>query len=116
MGTGVQIIEPALFQPENFPIFIYDTSDGRPLYGFPELAPHTGFKFGKMFHFGEIVDPDTMLREVTTEDEEELRRGVETYFPKAAGRVLSETTCMFTHTPDHHFLVDLHPNHPQVRR
>lgn len=44
-----------------------------------------------------------------------LRQCVERYFPGAAGPLERASVCMFTNTPDEHFLLDRHPRHPQVR-
>lgn len=48
-------------------------------------------------------------------DEAALRAGLSRWFPAAAGgRMLAASTCMFTNTPDGHFVIDAHPRHPQV--
>ena len=44
-----------------------------------------------------------------------LRDGIAAWFPAANGRMLSAAACMFTNTPDHHFILDKHPNHDNVR-
>lgn len=36
------------------------------------------------------------------------------YLPQAAGRILDRATCVYTNTPDHDFLLDRHPAHPNV--
>ena len=36
------------------------------------------------------------------------------YFPQAAGPTLNLRTCMFTNTPDEHFIIDRHPEYQQV--
>jgi sarcosine oxidase len=38
----------------------------------------------------------------------------ERYFPDAAGPTLMLKTCLFTNSPDEHFILDLHPNTPEV--
>ena len=43
-----------------------------------------------------------------------LREGLARYLPKANGRMLKAVACMFTNSPDTRFVIDLHPNHPQV--
>ncbi len=43
-----------------------------------------------------------------------MRTALERFIPDAAGRHLGASVCMYTDTPDYHFLVDLHPAHPQV--
>ena len=55
-----------------------------------------------------------MDRQVHPEDEEVLRRFINRYFPLAGGPVLTLKTCMYTNTPDEHFIIDVLPSHPQV--
>jgi sarcosine oxidase len=43
-----------------------------------------------------------------------LREFAERYFPEGCGPTMSLHTCMFTNTPDHHFVIDLHPDYEQV--
>ena len=43
-----------------------------------------------------------------------MRRLVERYLPDAAGRLREARVCLYTNTPDHHFLIDVHPDHPHV--
>ena len=43
-----------------------------------------------------------------------LRIFAERYFPDAAGETLDMQVCMFTNTPDEHFIVDVHPAYPNV--
>jgi sarcosine oxidase len=43
-----------------------------------------------------------------------LRSFVTRYFPDAAGPTMSMKVCMFTNTPDEHFILDRHPDCPQV--
>jgi hypothetical protein len=48
------------------------------------------------------------------EDEEMLREFAARYFPHATGPTMTLKECMFTNAPDGHFIVDLHPEFPQV--
>ena len=99
-----QPLEPDLFRPDRFPVFNLEIESGH-FYGFPiETIP--GFKIGLYHHLGQVVDPDTMNREPTPEDLAPLRAAVDQVFPEASGPVLSLKTCMFTNTPDEHFIVD----------
>jgi sarcosine oxidase len=36
------------------------------------------------------------------------------HIPDAAGELKSAVVCMYTNTPDEHFILDHHPGHPQV--
>ena len=55
-----------------------------------------------------------MNREPQPEDEELLRVFARRYFPEGAGPTLMLKTCLFTNSPDGHFILDLHPAHPEV--
>jgi sarcosine oxidase len=104
--------EPDLYDPAVFPIFNLEVDEGH-LYGFPiETIP--GFKIGLYHHRREVVDPDTMDREPNTEDEAVLRQVTERYFPRAAGNTLDLKTCLFTNSPDEHFIIDFLPGHSNV--
>jgi sarcosine oxidase len=48
------------------------------------------------------------------EDERVLREAVERYFPDAAGPTMRLATCIYTNSPDDRFVVDTHPDHPEV--
>jgi len=103
---------PEIFSTGNFPIWYIKAPEGE-FYGFPVWGI-PGFKLGRMHHRGETVDPDKMDRECHPEDEALLRAFAERYFPEAAGPTLSLKACIFTNTPDEHFIIDRHPEHPQV--
>ena len=108
----LQPTQPDRFRPAAFPVFNRAVEEGR-FYGFPSfLIP--GFKFGKYHHRGERVDPDTVNREPEPADEELLRSFARRYFPEGAGPTLMLKACMFTNTPDRHFILDRHPAHPEI--
>ncbi|ELY93592.1 N-methyl-L-tryptophan oxidase [Natrialba taiwanensis] len=104
--------EPAAFDPEAFPVWNLQVPEGR-FYGFP-IHGVPGFKFGRYNHREETVDPDTFEREPTQADERLLREFAEQYFPAGAGPTMRLETCLFTNTPDDHFVIDTLPAHPQV--
>jgi sarcosine oxidase len=43
-----------------------------------------------------------------------LRDFAERYFPDGCGPTMDLQTCMFTNTPDNHFVIDVHPDYEQV--
>ena len=104
--------DPAMFQPATFPVFNLMAEEGRyyglPVYGVP------GLKVGRYHHLEESIHPDTMDREPNQRDEETLRVLLRRYFPKADGPTMALKTCIFTNTTDEHFVIDLHPEAPQV--
>lgn len=103
---------PELFQPEVFPVFNLLVPEGR-YYGFP-IYGVPGFKFGIYHHFEEQGYPEELDWEPHPEDEEALRDMASRYFPMGAGPTMSLKACMFTNSPDKHFIIDLHPDYPQI--
>ncbi|MBZ0278227.1 MAG: N-methyl-L-tryptophan oxidase [Anaerolineae bacterium] len=104
---------PEWFTPRRFPVFILHAEEGI-YYGFP-VHGIPGFKLGYYHHLKEVVDPDGFDRNAVTEqDEAVLRAASARYFPAANGPTLSLKTCMFTNSPDEHFILDRHPDYPQV--
>ncbi|MDX1437619.1 MAG: FAD-dependent oxidoreductase, partial [Anaerolineales bacterium] len=103
---------PALFHPQVFPVFNMQV-DAEFYYGFPVFGV-PGFKFGKYRHLREVGPPDTLLREPDSADEQLLRSFAEKFFPDGNGPTMSLKACMFTNSPDDHFIIDLHPEFPNV--
>jgi sarcosine oxidase len=104
--------QPVLYQMDRFPIFNMEAPEGH-FYGFP-VHGVPGFKIGKYHHLRQDGNPATMDREVHAEDEQALREAVARYFPDANGPTLAMKTCIFTNTPDEHFIIDRHPDEPSV--
>ena len=102
---------PERFAPERFPIFIWEDEPGRFLYGFPDLGD--GVKIARHME-GEPTDPDRVRREVSAAETEALRATMARCVPDAAGRLRQAAVCLYTNTPDQHFIVDRHPAHEQV--
>ena len=103
---------PEHFALGAFPIFNLEAPEGK-FYGFPVYSV-PGFKIGKYYHRRQRIEPDHMDRDCHPEDERVLRKGIRKYFPDADGPTMAMKTCIFTNTPDTHFILDLHPAYPQV--
>ena len=104
--------QPELFRPDRFPVFSAEFEEGR-YYGYPSYGI-PGFKIGRYNHRRQQVSPDSMDRDAHPEDEMALRGFTRRYMPLAAGPTLALKTCIFTNTPDEHFILDVHPGYPQV--
>lgn len=107
----VQPDDPTRFRPEVLPIFIMDVPEGE-YYGFPFL-PDQGVKFGR-HDDGEVCTPESARRTVTDDEVRWMTGVLERYLPGAAREVLMTVTCLYTMTPDSHFVIDRHPEWPQV--
>jgi sarcosine oxidase len=103
---------PEWFGPDRFPVFNLQVEEGR-YYGLP-VYEVPGFKVGRYHHQNETGAADTLLREPDAADEALLRGFADRYFPDGSGATMALRACMFTNTPDEHFILDRHPDHPQV--
>lgn len=105
-------LQPALFTPARFPVFNLLVPEGR-YYGFPEHEV-PGFKIGLYHHRQERIDPEAFNREADLTDEAPLREATARYFPAANGTTMALRTCIFTNTPDEHFILDHLPGTPNI--
>jgi len=104
--------EPAPFRRDRFPIFIADTPAGA-FYGLPMIDPR-GVKVARHYGAPELASPAEVDWAVTAGDEAPVRRFLDTYLPGHFGRRTDGQVCMYTLTPDRHFVIDRHPLHPAV--
>ena len=101
-------------RPERFercPVYLLQVPEGD-YYGMP-VRPGQGLKFGR-HDGGERCTPQTIRREVDESEVVALRTVLDRYLPGASGPVKWTLTCMYTNTPDAHFILDRHPEHAQV--
>jgi sarcosine oxidase len=99
------------FDPQRCPIYIAEPEPDRFIYGFPNLGE--GIKVGR-HHEGESTDPDRVRREVGPEDIEAMRAILRRFMPAIDTAPRAAAVCLYTNTPDSHFLIDFHPHHPHV--
>ncbi len=99
---------------DGYPCFFHETATGF-YYGFPAIDQR-GVKVARHSGGQPITGPDSTPRPVEL-DEEDLRL-VEQYvvqcLPGARTRLLGRSGCYYTNTPDEHFIIDHHPQYPQV--
>jgi len=104
--------DAAAFAPGRFPIYIYEYQQDAFIYGFPQVG-RDGVKVAH-HHSGEFCTPATIRREVTPDEIERMRSILTRTLPGLNGELLQATTCMYTNTPDGHFIIDRHPRHARV--
>jgi sarcosine oxidase len=108
---------PAPFAPDRFPIYIWDLGGGIQFYGFPlDPAPPGGVKVA-FFRTGggARCSADSVDRVVHPEEVDAMRAALAPSIPAlASGRLIDSVTCLYTLTPDHHFVIGAHPRHPEV--
>jgi len=106
-------VEP--FLPDRLPIFIWEPEDGNSFYAIPAHdGPRGGVKVAFFRADGRPADPETIDREVHDDEVEFIRSYLARYVPALDGDFLYAKTCMYTNTPDEHFVISTHPEYPQV--
>ena len=100
------------FRLGRFPCFTWDLEGNDFLYGFPSVDGTT-VKVAFM-HAGGPCDPDTVDRTVSPEEMERIRAALRRHMPAMDGPVATAKTCMYTLTPDQHFVIGLHPEYSRV--
>lgn len=101
------------YQAGSFPAFLLDRAGlPAPLYGFPDFGD--GVKAA--FHgFGQITTANELDREVNmTRDVAPIAAAMEEWMPGASAKFREAKPCMYTLTPDGNFVIDRHPNYPNV--
>jgi sarcosine oxidase len=103
---------PEQFAIDRGPVWIWQMPELGDFFGTPHLE-WPGVKIGK-HHSGQAVDADTVDRAISEADEAPIREFLETRMPALAGGVALAKVCLYTNTPDMHFIVDRHPEKPNV--
>ena len=99
------------FYPERLPVYLFETApDELILYGFPLTGPDgEGVKIG-IHDIDEGCTPETVERAIRPSDEALIRRRLAASLPALNGRLVHAETCLYTMTPDEHFILGAHPH------
>jgi N-methyl-L-tryptophan oxidase len=107
----LEVEDESAFSEAVTPVYIAGIP-GYEFYGFPhwgqpgiKVADHRG---------GQPTDPDDVNRSIREEEKAEIVRVARSLIPAITGKVLQATTCLYTNTPDHDFIVDRHPANGKV--
>jgi sarcosine oxidase len=108
--TWFAVDEPADFSPGRFPVFIRQLDDGFSRYGIPstdgatiKVAGHGG---------GGPADPDRLERDSGEADWRLTAGYVEGYLTGVATEPALARVCMYTNSPDQHFVIGQPPDLP----
>jgi sarcosine oxidase len=104
----------APFEPERHPIYIWEDADGGQIYGFPAIdGPDGGAKIA-FFRRGGPTTPDTLDTEVHPGEIADMVEYCGQRLPDLPGRFLRGEPCMYSNTPDEHFVIARHPAYDAV--
>jgi sarcosine oxidase len=92
--------------------FFFETTAGQ-FYGFPRIDGAT-IKVAEHTQGDPLTDPGTVDRGLHPADLERVRGFLDEHIPTVAPEPTNHSVCMYTRSPDGHFIIDRHPEFPQV--
>lgn len=106
LDVGPKLDSPAC------PMWVWEHAPNEQWYGFPRTDGR--IKAGVHITKGRATDADDVRREVEEEERAAMRSLIARFMPDAAGPCADAGVCMYTNTPDRHFVIDRHPACPEV--
>ncbi|MEP7380770.1 MAG: N-methyl-L-tryptophan oxidase [Gemmatimonadota bacterium] len=103
--------EPDYFTPKRMPVSMWELHNGSLFYTKPDLGD--GVKVG-VHHGGRMVSPDDIDRRINDAEDAYVYDLLRRFVPFAKGHPLERAVCMYTNTPDRHFIIDRHPDDRSV--
>jgi len=104
------------FESKNFPIFIWELQgEKQGIYGFPAIDGQKGGVKIASEQYETTTTADTVKREVSKKEIEIMYKNfVAPYFPDLSDKCIKSVSCLYTCTPDSHFVIDKHPKYQSV--
>lgn len=96
----------------NLPCFAFDGPDGF-FYGFPTLDER-GVKIAEHSGGTPVDDPLAVDRGIDARERARVEAVLETHLPGVRGGLTDHAACLYTMSPDGHFVIGLHPQHARV--
>jgi sarcosine oxidase len=90
---------------EDHPIFIHEDAVGQQIYGFPAIDGSAGGVKVAFFRKGQVCTPETIDRTVHPREIDEMRQHASRLLPALTGPAVHTATCMYSNTPDEHFVI-----------
>ena len=100
------------FQPQHFPSFVIDLGE-TVFYGTPSVSDF-GAKVGEHHQPFLINRPEEMSQPHTEREISTILKFTRIFFPALDPQPSKSANCMYTVTPDHHFILDLHPQNNNI--
>ena len=103
---------PALTAEQGCPAYLFETPEGI-FYGFPQIDA-LGVKIAEHSGGRPVLDPSALDREIDPVDQGRVEAFAASRLRGVTRRLTRHSPCMYTMTPDEHFVIDRHPAHSQV--
>jgi sarcosine oxidase len=95
------------------PAFYFEFPTGKMFYGFPSIDGKT-VKLAEHSAGKPVFDPLNIDREIHSEDTAPIAAFIAQHIPGLKTEPARHSVCMYTLTPDRHFIVDSHPQYENV--
>jgi sarcosine oxidase len=92
------------------PVTLWEYGAGRVFYTIPDFGD--GVKVAVHYE-GHTVDPDRVERHTLPDEDAHATDLLRRFLPHAKGHLRGSQVCLYTNTPDRHFIVDRHPAHAE---
>ena len=99
----------APFLSDRFPVFLMENAGEVPSYGFPAIDGSGGGMKAAIHGSDHVCTPATADRAIHAADIDRIRRLLTPRIPALQGELLRAQTCLYTTTPDEHFIMGAHP-------
>lgn len=113
----VEPLHAERFSADVFPSFAINNPDQSAHYGFPlidDVPPQGLLKIAHHWH-DRPTSPELINRDPEPGDVDDFLPALQRFLPEAAGPVRKQSICMYTNSPDSHFVIDRHPAYPTER-
>ena len=120
LGVELQVVKKHMYWFANessryrhqSPVFFYETPQGY-FYGFPQLDAR-GIKVADHRGGERVADPGRLDATIDRDDQRRIEKFLCDHLPDISPQVTDHQVCMYTRSPDEHFIIDRHPHLPQV--
>ena len=101
---------PEEFSAARCPVTLWEYAPNRVFYTLPDFGD--GLK-AAVHYEGQPVDPDHVDRRTSAAEDAQATDLLRRFMPHANGHVRESQVCLYTNTPDLHFIIDVHPDHAE---
>jgi sarcosine oxidase len=108
-----RVHDPAAHGPDRLPLLMHRFPGTTSLGSVFPIFGHEGVKV-MIDRVSPAVDPADPNRAINPALLDHLRAYTAELLPGTTGEILETTSCRYTMTPDEDFIIDLHPEHPQI--
>jgi sarcosine oxidase len=102
---------PQFDAESGFPVYLFELPSGV-FYGFPRLEGR--MKVAEHSGGATIADPANVDRAIDFAEQQRVTTFLADHLPDVSLSVTNHAVCLYTMSPDEHFIVDRHPQHANV--